>query len=603
MRRSRARVCARPTKRGARPRPRPRAGGRAPTRSSSAWARRALPTGVEHLAGLRRRRRAARRPPRDRAGCGGRGRRRARRGDARGRGRRRRRDGAPPSSASAPASRRACCSSSTSATPRRAAAARAAGRAAARRLRAHARSRAPARRSDACSPASCSSRAAGAPRWSSRSRSPDLVVVTAAGDRFGGSGPWRVGGEAATVTQSRVRGGARARGRGGGRTRGRRGARRARARAGLDAARARTPPSCLALEHRRTMVQERLATVEARLAARDRDEQAQAERVRAALLGRRRGVPAARHPARSVRAAHRGAARPAARRAAAAGRARARVGRTARQSADRARRGSSASSPRCASAPQRAEIERGRGAPAAGDRGRAAAHRVRRASPRPRSTPRRPTLPRARRSRVARASSSASCASWVRSTRSRSRSTTRCRSVTDFLQEQLEDVKSSRRELHARDPGRRPEIVTVFEDAFADVQEHFERLFSTLFPGGSGRLLLTDPDDLLNTGIEMEARPSGKNVRRLSLLSGGERSLTALAFLFAVFRARPSPFYLHGRGRGRARRREPAPLPRPRARVPRRGAARRRVAPEAHDGGGRLPLRRVDAARAGRAAS
>src|SRR5687768_18530147 len=65
-----------------------------------------------------------------------------------------------------------------------------------------------------------------------------------------------------------------------------------------------------------------------------------------------------------------------------------------------------------------------------------------------------------------------------------------------------------------------------------------------LFPGGSGRLKLTDPDNLLETGIEVEARPSGKNVRKLSLLSGGERSLTALAFLFAVFRSRPSPFYV-----------------------------------------------------------
>jgi chromosome segregation protein len=84
----------------------------------------------------------------------------------------------------------------------------------------------------------------------------------------------------------------------------------------------------------------------------------------------------------------------------------------------------------------------------------------------------------------------------------------------------------------------------VFSAAFDDVSRNFTLLFSTLFPGGSGRLTLTDPDDLLNTGIEMEARPSGKNVRRLSLLSGGERSLTALAYLFSVFRARPSPFYL-----------------------------------------------------------
>jgi chromosome segregation protein len=88
------------------------------------------------------------------------------------------------------------------------------------------------------------------------------------------------------------------------------------------------------------------------------------------------------------------------------------------------------------------------------------------------------------------------------------------------------------------------EIVRVFQAAFEDVAEHFQSLISTLFPGGSGKLVLTDPDDLLETGIEIEARPSGKNVRRLSLLSGGERSLTALAFLFSVFRARPSPFYL-----------------------------------------------------------
>jgi chromosome segregation protein len=88
------------------------------------------------------------------------------------------------------------------------------------------------------------------------------------------------------------------------------------------------------------------------------------------------------------------------------------------------------------------------------------------------------------------------------------------------------------------------EIVTVFASAYADVADNFERLFTTLFPGGAGALRLTAPDDLLNTGIEVEAKPSGKNVKKLSLLSGGERSLTALAFLFAVFRSRPSPFYV-----------------------------------------------------------
>jgi chromosome segregation protein len=114
----------------------------------------------------------------------------------------------------------------------------------------------------------------------------------------------------------------------------------------------------------------------------------------------------------------------------------------------------------------------------------------------------------------------------------------------NFLQQQLDDVKASRRELTRIIRAVDREIITVFQTAFDDVSEHFAALFSTLFQGGTGRVSLTDPDDLLNTGIEIEARPSGKHVRRLSLLSGGERSLTALAYLFAVFRARPSPFYL-----------------------------------------------------------
>ena len=114
----------------------------------------------------------------------------------------------------------------------------------------------------------------------------------------------------------------------------------------------------------------------------------------------------------------------------------------------------------------------------------------------------------------------------------------------EFLQAQLDDVKHSRRELHRVIQSVNAEIVTVFEQAFADVSKHFESLFALLFPGGSGRLFLSEPDNLLDTGVEVEARPSGKTPRRLSLLSGGERSLAALAFLFAVFRARPSPFYL-----------------------------------------------------------
>jgi len=114
----------------------------------------------------------------------------------------------------------------------------------------------------------------------------------------------------------------------------------------------------------------------------------------------------------------------------------------------------------------------------------------------------------------------------------------------DFLEQQLADVKESRRELHKIIKAIDEEIVNVFASAFADVSQNFTDLFGTLFPGGQGRLRLNDPENLLETGIEVEAKPSGKNVKKLSLLSGGERSLTALAYLFAVFRSRPSPFYV-----------------------------------------------------------
>jgi len=113
-----------------------------------------------------------------------------------------------------------------------------------------------------------------------------------------------------------------------------------------------------------------------------------------------------------------------------------------------------------------------------------------------------------------------------------------------FLAEQLGDVKASRRELSKVITAVEDSIRELLSSALADVTMHFDALFATLFPGGSGTLRLTDPGDALESGIEIEARPAGKNVRRLSLLSGGERSLCALAFLFAVFRSRPSPFYL-----------------------------------------------------------
>jgi len=113
-----------------------------------------------------------------------------------------------------------------------------------------------------------------------------------------------------------------------------------------------------------------------------------------------------------------------------------------------------------------------------------------------------------------------------------------------LIESQAADVRASARELQKVIKAIDEEITSTFAAAFADVAGHFESLFETLFPGGTGALRLTTPDDLLNTGIEVEAKPSGKNVRKLSLLSGGERSLTALGLLFAIFRSRPSPFYV-----------------------------------------------------------
>ncbi|MGQ0744154.1 MAG: AAA family ATPase [Acidimicrobiales bacterium] len=115
---------------------------------------------------------------------------------------------------------------------------------------------------------------------------------------------------------------------------------------------------------------------------------------------------------------------------------------------------------------------------------------------------------------------------------------------SEFLAAQIEDVRTARRELRGVIRGVETAMRERLETALADVARHFETIFATLFPGGRGRLTLTDPNDILATGLEMDARPAGKNVRRLTLLSGGERSLCALAFLFAVFRSRPSPFYL-----------------------------------------------------------
>ncbi|WP_165490494.1 AAA family ATPase, partial [Protofrankia symbiont of Coriaria myrtifolia] len=113
-----------------------------------------------------------------------------------------------------------------------------------------------------------------------------------------------------------------------------------------------------------------------------------------------------------------------------------------------------------------------------------------------------------------------------------------------FLSTQLDDIKNTRRDLLLVVAEVDERVREVFRAAFADTAREFETVFATLFPGGEGRLVLTDPDDMLTTGIEVEARPPGKKVKRLSLLSGGERSLTAIALLLAIFRARPSPFYV-----------------------------------------------------------
>ncbi|MBQ1096582.1 chromosome segregation protein SMC [Streptomyces sp. b94] len=113
-----------------------------------------------------------------------------------------------------------------------------------------------------------------------------------------------------------------------------------------------------------------------------------------------------------------------------------------------------------------------------------------------------------------------------------------------FLSEQLEDLRKTRADLLQVVKEVDERVEQVFTEAFRDTAREFEGVFSRLFPGGEGRLILTDPDNMLSTGVDVEARPPGKKVKRLSLLSGGERSLTAVAMLVSIFKARPSPFYV-----------------------------------------------------------
>ncbi|MEA5052217.1 MAG: AAA family ATPase, partial [Propionicimonas sp.] len=113
-----------------------------------------------------------------------------------------------------------------------------------------------------------------------------------------------------------------------------------------------------------------------------------------------------------------------------------------------------------------------------------------------------------------------------------------------FLAEQLDDLKKTRKDLLDIIDQVDKRVQEVFAAAYDDVAKTFSEVFGRLFPGGEGRLVLTDPSDMLATGIEVEARPAGKKIRRLSLLSGGERSLVAVGFLISLFIARPSPFYI-----------------------------------------------------------
>ncbi|MFI6943550.1 chromosome segregation protein SMC [Streptomyces sp. NPDC050418] len=113
-----------------------------------------------------------------------------------------------------------------------------------------------------------------------------------------------------------------------------------------------------------------------------------------------------------------------------------------------------------------------------------------------------------------------------------------------FLSEQLEDLKKTRADLLQVVKEVDERVEQVFTEAYRDTAREFEGVFSRLFPGGEGRLILTDPENMLTTGVDVEARPPGKKVKRLSLLSGGERSLTAVAMLVSIFKARPSPFYV-----------------------------------------------------------
>ena len=166
-----------------------------------------------------------------------------------------------------------------------------------------------------------------------------------------------------------------------------------------------------------------------------------------------------------------------------------------------------------------------------------------------------------------------------------------------FLSDQLEDLKATRKDLLTVVKDVDDRILEVFTSAFEDTAREFQAVFQVLFPGGEGRLVLTDPEDMLTTGVEVEARPPGKKIKRLSLLSGGERSLTAVAMLVRDLPGPAQPLLHHGRGRGRPRRRQPRPPHYALPAVAGEEPAGHHHAPEAHHGGRRRALRRDHARR------
>jgi chromosome segregation protein len=113
----------------------------------------------------------------------------------------------------------------------------------------------------------------------------------------------------------------------------------------------------------------------------------------------------------------------------------------------------------------------------------------------------------------------------------------------DFLLAQVEDLRESKASLLKVVRAIDREIINIFRQTFEEVNGHFQEFFEKLFPQGRAELVLSDPTDLLNTGVEIEAQPKGKRLKKLTLLSGGETALISLAFLFAIFKTRPSPFY------------------------------------------------------------